>query len=117
MTRATTTTDKTAMATFEASSVPNQMMTIGASAMIGIEPTPTTNGWTTRATKREYQRDRPTTVPITLPSTNPTSVSSAVTEVSRTRLPSRHIWTRNAQMADGEPKRKAESASLAVLHS
>ena len=42
--RATTTTDSVAIATFEARPVPNQMIMIGASAMIGSEPSATMNG-------------------------------------------------------------------------
>ena len=79
MTSATTTTDSVDMAIFEASPVPNQMMTIGASAMIGIEPSATMKGCTTRETKREYQSDRPSTVPSTLPTTKPSTVSRPVT--------------------------------------
>ena len=41
------------MAIFEARPVPNQMMQIGASAMIGIDPSATMKGCTTRETKRE----------------------------------------------------------------
>ena len=67
------------MATFEARPVPNQMIMIGASAMIGIEPSATTKGWTTRETNREYHSRRPITVPTTLPMTKPASVSMPVT--------------------------------------
>ena len=56
------------MAILEASPVPNQMITMGASAMIGIEPSAMMNGCTTRDTKREYQSERPSTVPRMLPS-------------------------------------------------
>ncbi len=40
------------MAIFDVSPVPNQMMMIGASAMIRIEPMAMTKGSTTRETKR-----------------------------------------------------------------
>ena len=82
------TTDRVDIATLEASPVPNQMITIGASAMIGIEPSAMMNGCTTRDTKREYQSSSPSTVPMTLPTTKPSIVSSPVTQVSRNRLPS-----------------------------
>ena len=105
------------MAIFEASPVPNQMITIGARAMIGIEPRATMNGWTTRETKREYHKDRPSTVPRMLPARKPRIVSSPVTQVSRTRLPSCHILTRKPPMALGEPNRKAACLFQAVAYS
>ncbi len=45
------TTDRVDIATFETNPVPNQMMTMGASAMMGIDPSAMTKGSTTRETK------------------------------------------------------------------
>ena len=44
-------------------------------------------------------------------------VSSPVTQVSRTRLPSCHILTRKPPMALGEPNRKAACLFQAVAYS
>jgi hypothetical protein len=51
---------------------------MGASAMIGMEPSAITNGSTTRDTNREYQSNSPINVPKKLPTTKPSSVSSPV---------------------------------------
>ena len=59
---ATTTTESVDIAIFDESPVPNQMIMIGARAMIGIDPSAMMNGCITRAMKREYQSDRPSTV-------------------------------------------------------
>ena len=79
------------MAILEDSPVPNQMMMMGASAMMGIDPIAMTKGWTTRETNIEYHSDSPASVPTTLPSRNPSTVSRPVTPPSRSRLPSRII--------------------------
>ncbi len=72
-------TDNVDIATLEMSPVPNQMMMMGASAMIGIDPSAMTNGSTTRDTKREYQSSNPISVPKKFPMAKPSSVSSPVT--------------------------------------
>src|SRR5258708_16759501 len=117
MTSATTTTDNVDIATLEASPVPNQMITIGASATIGIEPSATMKGCATRETNREYQRASPRTVPITLPSKNPSRVSSPVTPESLTRLPSLDIFTRKPHISHVEPNRNALSALFDLAYS
>src|SRR5260221_1531399 len=108
------TTDRVDIATFEIKPVPNQMMMIGASAMMGIEPSATTKGSTTRDTNREYQSERPINVPTKLPTKKPSKVSSPVMEVSRHRLPSRTICPRKPAIADGEPNMKANARLLDV---
>ncbi len=67
------------IATLEISPVPNQMMMMGASAMIGIEPSAMMKGSTTRDTKREYQSESPISVPKKLPTKKPSRVSRPVT--------------------------------------
>src|SRR6187402_794560 len=114
MTSATTTTDSVDIASLDASPVPNQMITSGASATTGIEPSATMNGWTTFDTNREYHSSSPSTVPMALPSKKPSKVSMAVTLVSCNRLPSCCILTRKVQISAGDPNRKALSACLEV---
>src|SRR5580698_10560042 len=104
------------MASLDASPVPNQIMTSGAKATIGMDPSATMNGCTTRETNREYQSNSPSTVPMTLPSRKPSRVSMPVTPASWTRLPSCCILTRKPHISEGEPNRKALSAWLEVAY-
>src|SRR5258708_10752164 len=94
VTSATMMTDSVDIATFEINPVPNQMMMIGASAMIGIEPNAITNGSTTRVTNLEYQSESPMTVPTTISTNMPSKGSESVSSPSRHRLSSPSLLPR-----------------------
>ena len=79
--------------------MPNQMIAIGASATMGIEPSAMMNGCTKRETKREYQRESPMVVPITLPSTKPAKVSDPVSNVSFQIVPSFTVVSSRRQIS------------------